>query len=352
MFTKPSLSWFSQSVRRPVNRYRLTIKPLIAFSAGAAVLLVSACGQISLSGKPGQGGAGQGHGQQGQGQAGQQGSFQGPSVAGYWTLSYTMGNKKMTANARLTQNGQQFEGSGADDHNSGAFNIEQGRISSAGEVRFYKKYPGKGAPIEYNGTVRMVDAMGYKGPYMEGEYVTASNGKIFQGKWEAQLAGAPEPETPPPSQQEPQVQPTSAPSGPPPQVPPPQAVGQTAPPPEPPPEQPVDPGKPPHLSGKWNTGYVYHGKTIHSTMYLEQEEGKIKGHGTDANTKEKFTIKGWYAFPKVTLVRTYVKGKGAAMNKTLTFRAKVQMVNDADYHGPYLEGETTLGELWQAQQYR
>lgn len=260
----------------------------------------------------------------------------------------------MVASARLTQAGNTFEGAGTDDHNNSPFNIAEGKITSSGEVRFYKKYAGKkSAPIEYTGKMRMVDAMGYKGPYMEGEYVTAFNGKIIEGKWEAQTSAIADPSPPPggqdPAQQMPQQEQPGQ------QMPADQATQQQpqqqeqAPPQQ---QQPIDAAHAPHLSGKWNTGFMYHGKTIHSKMYIEQEGGKVWGHGFDEQTKEKFTLKGWYSFPKLQFVRKYEKAKGAKTSKELTFRATVSVVNDGSYSGPYLEGETTLGERWEAQAYR
>lgn len=311
-------------------------------------LLMGACAQISMPGKK----DGPGQQQQPQQQAGNPSNA--PSIAGYWKINYTVKNKPMVASARITQSGNNFEGSGTDDHNNSPFNIAEGKIASSGEVRFYKKYAGKkSAPIEYTGKMRMVDAMGYKGPYLEGEYVTAFNGNIIQGKWEAQTAPISDPSPPPAGQDPSQPVPQQEPPGQ--QMQPDQAQQQEPPQQqEQPPaqQQPVDAAHAPHLSGKWNTGFIYHGKAIHSKMYIEQEAGKVWGHGFDEETKEKFSLKGWYSFPKLQFVRKYEKAKGAKTSKELTFRATVSMVNDGSYSGPYLEGETTLGERWEAQAYR
>lgn len=340
---------FNQNAKlERVSRLSARLRPVwLPFILGACVAL-NGCAQVSLSGKPKQGG-----GEQGQQQAPSQSNA--PNLAGYWKINYTVNNKPMTASARLTQAGNSFEGSGSDDHNSSPFNITEGRVTGGGEVRFYKKYSGKKtAPIEYTGKMRMVDAMGYKGPYMEGEYVTAFNGKIIQGKWEAQTSAIADPSPPPqaggqemPPQQPAQQQPM-------PQQPQEQPPQKEQPPQQeqPPAQQPVDAAHAPHLSGKWNTGFVYHGKTIHSKMYIEQEAGKVWGHGVDEETKEKFSLKGWYSFPKLQIVRKYEKAKGAKTTKELTFRATVSVINDGSYSGPYLEGETTLGERWEAQAYR
>jgi cell division septation protein DedD len=312
-----------------------------------AALLLGGCASVSLTPKQ--------PGQPGQKQEPAQSANTGdvPSIAGYWKINYTVNNKPMVASARITQAGNTFQGQGTDDHNNAPFNIAEGKMTPAGEIRFFKKYTSKkSTPIEYTGKIRMVDAMGYKGPYLEGEYVTAFNGNIIQGKWEAQTSAVADPSPPAPSQDPAQQQ------MPPPQQPQqqmPQDTGMQQPPAQeqpPPQQQPVDAAHAPHLSGKWNTGFIYHGKPIHSKMYIEQEGGKVWGHGFDEETKEKFSLKGWYSFPKLQFVRKYEKAKGAKTSKELTFRANVTVVNDGSYSGPYLEGETTLGERWEAQAYR
>lgn len=310
-----------------------------------AALSLAGCANVSLTPKQG--------GQPGQKQEQTPAANVGdvPSIAGYWKINYTVNNKPMVASARITQAGNTFQGQGTDDHNNSPFNIAEGKMTSSGEIRFFKKYTSKKAtPIEYTGKIRMVDAMGYKGPYLEGEYVTAFNGNIIQGKWEAQTSAVADPNPPAPVQDPAQQQMPQQP-----QQPMQQDPGMQQPPPQdqpPPQQQPVDAAHAPHLSGKWNTGFIYHGKPIHSKMYIEQEAGKVWGHGFDEETKEKFTLKGWYSFPKLQFVRKYEKAKGAKTSKELTFRANVSVVNDGSYSGPYLEGETTLGERWEAQAYR
>jgi len=318
---------------------------LSLFLVLTASLVMGGCAQVSLSGKKEPGGAGQQGGN----------ASNAPSVAGYWKINYTVKNKPMVASARLTQSGNSFEGSGTDEHNNAPFSIAEGKITSSGEVRFYKKYGGaKSTPIEYTGKMRMVDANGYKGPYMEGEYVTAFNGNIIQGKWEGQTSAIADPSPPATGQEPAQQMPEQAPAAQ--QMPQAEPMQQEQAPPQqeqpPPQQQPMDASHAPHLSGKWNTGYMYHGKTIHSKMYIEQDAGKVWGHGVDDETKEKFSLKGWYSFPKLQFVRKYEKAKGAKTSKELTFRANVSVVNDGSYSGPYLEGETTLGERWEAQAYR
>lgn len=344
----------AEETSRKVRPAKVTAMPAFLWSPARSVALLSiaalvaGCASVSLSPK----GGGQPGQKQEEGQSANTGNL--PSIAGYWKINYTVNNKPMVASARIIQSGNTFQGQGTDDHNNSPFNIAEGKMTSAGEVRFFKKYTSKkSTPIEYTGKLRMVDAMGYKGPYLEGEYVTAFNGNIIQGKWEAQTSAVADPAPPTPSQDPAQQQQAQQPPQPQQQMP--QDMGMQQPPQQqqpPPQQQPVDAAHAPHLSGKWNTGFIYHGKPIHSKMYIEQEAGKVWGHGFDEETKEKFSLKGWYSFPKLQFVRKYEKAKGAKTSKELTFRANVSVVNDGSYSGPYLEGETTLGERWEAQAYR
>ena len=220
------------------------------------------------------------------------------------------------------------------------FTIEQGGITGGTQIEFYKKYANSGAPeIQYTGTLEMATDPTYKGPYMHGDYTTAKNGKVISNIWEAELA-----------------QPGSAPAQEPKASPLPGMPAAPA---------PADSGllsRTPELSGKWNCGYEYNFKTIHSTMFLEQEGDRILGHGVDHETKEKFVIdKGWYHYPKLTLVRKWAaskqqvpnkKGKGkhseSRPERTMTFKATVSNVSDKDYSGPYLSGKTQGGGSWEA----
>jgi hypothetical protein len=85
-------------------------------------------------------------------------------------------------------------------------------------------------------------------------------------------------------------------------------------------------------------------------MYIEQEGDRVTGHGVDENTREKFVIeKGWYHYPKLTIIRKYLKKQGAARDYSMAFKADVSVVKDSDYQGPYLAGETQGGGRWEAQ---
>ena len=60
------------------------------------------------------------------------------------------------------------------------------------------------------------------------------------------------------------------------------------------------------------------------------------------NTNEKFSIpKGWYYYPKLTIVCHYEKGKAAAATRDLKVKANVGS-------GPSLKGETQFGGSWSA----
>jgi hypothetical protein len=243
---------------------------------------------------------------------------------GHWKVGFLYGTKNYTSTINLTQNGSAFHGTGADDDSNLPFSIEQGTITGQ-QISFIKQYTdGKHQPVQYDGSFQMVNDPNYSGPYLSGEYQLASHGKPISSAWEAEIVSdQPPPPTPPPP-------PDNADASPPPEAPPPHHA--------------------PQLSGKWNVGYEYNFKTIHSIMYLEQDGGKVTGHGFDENTKEKFVIaKGWYNYPRVTLVRKYLKGKGAAGDREVTFKAAVTWVSASDYTGPYLNGKTQGGGAWEAE---
>jgi hypothetical protein len=183
---------------------------------------------------------------------------------------------------------------------------------------------------------------------MSGEYTSANNGKIINNIWEAQMilpnqgektAAAPPPQEQAPAQAPEQKAPDHQQSAPPPSEQPRSLLANW----------PAD--RAPHLSGKWDVGYEYNFKTMRSSMFLEQEGDRISGHGVDLNTKEKFTIeKGWYHYPKVTIIRKYTKGKNqATATRTMAFKAQVSFISDKDYQGPYMNGKTQGGGAWEAQ---
>lgn len=245
----------------------------------------------------------------------------GPPLSGYWKMAYSVNGEVKSAHVRLTQSGNSFTGEGTDDHNNKAFVIEKGTLQD-GVVGFLKRYQDNAAalPVEYGGNLDMS-----QGGYISGRYLASANGQSVEGDWEAEKD---KPEAPASSSGSHSQAPSPA-------------------------HQSRRPDHAPDLSGKWDTGYEYQFKTIHSTMWLMQENNKLHGHGIDHSTKEKFTIdEGWYAFPKVTLIRKYAAIKSKKVNKPerkMTFKADVNWITEADYDGPYLQGKTDGGGNWEAQ---
>jgi hypothetical protein len=279
----------------------------------------------------------------------------GISMSGDWQFGFQFNNSTMQSTVHIDQQGTSFSGSGKDDQSGKEFQVLQGQISNNGShVTFIKKYTSGNSPeIQYIGELEMANDPSYKGPYMSGDYQTIYKGQPVSNRWEAEMIqnpGGSEHATPQPSQAPPV--PAPAPSVP---APPPQQENGLL-------------NKTPELSGKWNTGYEYNFKTIHSTMFLEQDGDRITGHGVDHETHEKFVIeKGWYHYPKLTLVRKWPKqavaaekgkkgkkGNGASLHgeRTMIFKATVSVVNDKDYSGPYLSGKTQGGGAWEAQMYK
>ncbi len=242
-------------------------------------------------------------------------------LSGYWKMAYSVNGEVKSAQVHLTQNGNSFSGQGTDDHNNKAFVIEKGTIQEGNIIGFIKRYADNPSalPVEYGGNLDMS-----QGGYISGRYLASVNGQSFEGDWEAEKDKT--------------EAPVSSGS---------QSPSQT------PAHHSRKPDHAPDLSGKWDTGYEYQFNTIRSTMWLMQENKKLHGHGIDHSTKEKFTIdEGWYAFPKVTLIRKYPAIKSKKVNKPerkMTFKADVSWITENDYDGPYLQGKTDGGGNWEAQ---
>jgi len=303
----------------------------------AVLLSLTGCAQLSQLGlgakKPAAGGtAAQGGGKEaGPGGAATPGQSA-RTLTGDWQVAFQYKNQTMKSTIHLKQDGNQFSGQGTDDESGRQFSISDGEISG-NKLEFFKKYEvadsSTAPPVDYGGEVDL----SANPPYMSGKYVANIQGEEVTGMWEAEMQ--------PPAGAAPQGEQQAQ-------------GGATAPGSQPgAPAAPVTPDKPPHLSGKWNVGYEYNFKTIRSVMFLEEDGGKLTGHGVDQNTREKFVIeKGWYNFPRVTIIRKYEKGKGAAADRTMTFKAQVSVVNDKEYQGPYMGGKTDGGGAWEAQQER
>lgn len=257
-----------------------------------------------------------------------------PSLTGYWQFGFQFQDKALQSSVHLEQNGNQFSGSGTDDQTNMAFDIDQGTIQGK-QIRFFKKYTdGKSAPVEYTGAIQTLSDKDYQGPYLSGKYTNGSETNL----WEAEKTQAPQQAAQPTPE-------TGGGAGEPEQSQAPSSV----------PHHQFAPDKPPDISGKWMTAYEYNFKTIKSTVFLEQDGGRITGHGIDLNTSEKFIIdQGWYHYPKLTLIRKYPptkpkKGKVMEPGRTMIFKAHIEIVTDKDYQGPYMSGKTQGGGNWEAQ---
>jgi hypothetical protein len=321
------------------------------FAGSAVLLVVAGCSNIKLDKKgAGKTQAAAGNGQPAQGGSQQSASGQ-PSLSGDWQFGFQFENSTLQSSVHLDQQGQTFSGTGKDDQTGMQFSVEQGTLNG-NQVQFYKKYSGNAPEVEYTGTLEMAKDSSYTGPYMHGEYTTGKAGKIVSNIWEAELA--PAGASQPPAQQSASPLQSQLPQQ---QMSAPQSASML--------------DKTPELSGKWNVGYEYNFKTIHSTMWMEQDRDRITGHGIDHETGQKFAIaQGWYRYPKLTLVLKWppskqtkmVKGKGkhpkpvkatvSVPERTMMFKAKVSNVNDRDYQGPYLNGKTQGGGNWEAQLYK
>lgn len=256
---------------------------------------------------------------------------------GDWRLGYKWKDQTYNASMSLKQHGKTFEGTGKEDESGFEFLVRHGQIAGD-QISFTKKYTGKNASvpeIQYTGALTQANEQNYQGPYLSGDYSMATKDGQVSNDWDAVRDTTPEPapseeQAPPPVQQAPVQQNQNI----------------------------SHPDKPPDLSGKWDVGFEYQFKTVHSVMFLEQEFDKIVGHGVDDN-HERFTIeKGWYHFPKLTLIRKYaksapIKAKGKTHEgkpgREMTFKADVSWANDKDYQGPYLGGKTDGGGNWEAE---
>lgn len=251
-----------------------------------------------------------------------------------WQVSYSVNGETRSSHMTLVQNGTQFEGSGTDDENATPFVVDSG-VFSGNSVLFHKRYhvdenPNL-PPIIYQGKFEMANSPNYSGPYMSGSYKFNKSGQVVEGQFDAQVDSGSG---------------TSNSSG----------SGSTAPPPQQSPQPAAGGNRRPDLSGKWDAGYEFEFKTVHSSMFLEQSGTKIVGHGMDKATKEAFKVEGTYKFPEVKMYVTYYPVKGpkgkAKPERKLEFRGSAASVNDADYQGTRMEGKTAGGGMWMAEQVR
>lgn len=276
-------------------------------------------------------------------------------VTGNWRIGYKYNGKVENASMHIVQEGNTFQGSGQDEPANTAFRIEQGTIQG-GQVSFIKRYTNSSdnSPgIQYAGRLTTTSQEGYTGPYLCGDYsVTTAKGRIISGDWDAiRQADQAAPTTttgvsPPSGKPQPQNEKVQAGA--------PKASALESEPQEAPLHK-TKSDKPPELSGKWNVGFEYQFRTVHSVMFLEQVGSAVSGHGMD-DDKEKFQVDGWYYYPRITLVRKYEKaekhGKSSKTARTMIFKGDVSNIDESDYQGPLLHGKTDGGGMWEAQEFR
>jgi hypothetical protein len=338
-----------ERLRKERTKAAKNISMLVTFSS--MVLILSACGQVKVPGGAKGGGDSQASSQsssakQGAGKANPEEASKNGMLNGDWRLGFKYNGQTFNASMSLKQRGNSFTGTGKEDETGNEFEIKEG-IVRGDQLQFTKKYIGKNAsmaPIQYAGTVTTANEQNYQGPYLSGDYsFTQKDGQQMSSEWDAvQDSGAQQAQAPQAPRQE--------------EAPPPQAQAPIE-----PSQNTIRPDHPPDLSGKWNVGFEYQFKTIHSVMFLEQDHEKITGHGVD-DTKEKFVIeKGTYKFPNLTLTRKYPKGETVKVKgkthegkpeRTMTFKADVSVLNDKDYQGAYLSGKTEGGGAWEAELYK
>lgn len=299
--------------RQAYTRFRLR-QAMAVLLIGSACAALSACQTVKLSG------------QSGSPTAGAAKPIDTP-VAGNWQISYSVGAETQSAHVNLSQSQNSFQGVGSDDSSQTNFVIDSGTINGK-SITFHKRYHVEEnpnlPPIVYIGSFEMVKTPEYSGPYMSGTYKQTVKGQSVEGKWDAQIDGGGAVAAPTQAEQS---------------APPQQGGGNRR----------------PHLSGKWDAGYEFEFKTVHSSMYIEQDGAKISGHGMDKSTKEAFTIKGTYKYPDLKMWIKYLPVKASGKNKakgerSLEFRGTAAVVNDAEYQGTRLEGKTNGGGLWMAEQ--
>lgn len=299
-----------------------------------SIALLTSCANISLGGKTG-GTGGQkqpANTNTGGGQTQQAQSGGPPPLDGEWEFDYEFKGQAFVGNVQLAQQGNALVGDGTDQDGK-QWTIENGQIQG-NQVSFQKKYANSPNAVTYTGELKHEESADYTGWLMQGTYsATGKDGAAVSGKWVANptvplqdpaaQASAPPPPQPmnpfPPSSSQPQQQQMSA--------------GEDV--------QPVD------ISGRYEGSYTYDFKKISTKMWLRNDGKKISGDGVDVTgkTSVRFTIpKGWYDYPKVTIVRQYTKGQGAQETRSMTFKAKISS-NGRDIT---MKGETQYGGAWDA----
>lgn len=311
---------------------------IILFLAGA----LASCTKINLSGKSG--GSAPAGGQQGgqpgasllgggqQQPAGQPGQL--PTMDGQWEIDYEFNGNQYIGNAEFAQQGEQIVGQGAD-QNGLEYELE-GTLQGS-KITFTKKYmkvdPPR-PPVTYTGELKWLQSPEYTGWALEGEYsATTANGQKLSGRWVGNPTGPPSADnqqTPPAAQSQAasgpltSSAPIAAPSTPIGNIP---SIGNV---------------KPGNISGNYTVAFQYKFKKNNSKLWLKQDGDKLSGDGQDTTTGDKFTIKGWYVYPKITMVRMYRKGAGAKENRDMMFKGTMS----SDGNRIVINGETEFGGKW------
>ena len=304
------------------------------------------CSKINLSGnKGGTAPAGGGQGQAGGGgtsllgaagqPAGPPSNGQVPTLDGQWEVDYEFKGQQFVCNVEFAQKGSQVVGQGTD-QNGLEYTLDG---SVAGEkVSLTKKYINTDPPrppVEYAGVLKYLQTPEYNGWAMEGDYsATTANGQKLSGKWVANPTGPPSGGAEQPPQQ---AAPTggifNAPANNTPPPPPAAPIGQIP---------SIGNVKPGNISGNYAVAYQYKFKKNNSKLWLKQDGDKLSGDGQDTTSGDKFTIKGWYTYPKITLVRMYRKNAGAKENRDMMFKG----VMSSDGNRIVINGETEFGGKW------
>ncbi len=302
---------------------------------------LASCTKINLSGNKGGTAPAGGQVQQsgggsllggGQQQPAQQNSGQIPALDGTWEVDYEFKGQQFMGNVQFAQQGNQVAGQGTDQN---GLEYEFDGSVQGDKVTLTKKYVNVDPPrppVTYTGQLKWLQTAEYTGWAMEGEYsATTANGQKLSGGWVANPIAAPAGE--PTSEQG-----TGAPP-----------LG-TPPPNNPPPAQSAPIGnipsignvKPGNISGNYTVAFQYKFKKNNSKLWLKQDGDKLSGDGQDTTSGDKFTIKGWYVYPKITIVRMYRKNAGAKENRDMMFKG----VMSSDGNRIVINGETEFGGKW------
>ena len=326
-----------------------------------SLALLMSCSKINLHGGRSQAAPGGGAnstvpangtplGAQQQGGGMQANSASPPVVDGDWEVDYEYGGSTYIGNVTFSQSGTALAGSGADQDGK-QWQLDAGQIQGT-KVAFGKKYAGSTSqPVIYTGELKYLQLPEYTGWAMEGTYSAQSpDGKSITGKWVAN------PTAPAPVAESAPSEPGQGPG-------PGKALGGA----EAAASHQVDhigDARPSDISGHYDGSYNFNFKKIKSKMWIESDCKKVIGRGYDILEKvsvktkakgkdkvkeqdinEHFIIeKGWYDYPKVTLIRQYIKGRGARETRTVIFRGQLSS-NGRDI---VMKGETQFGGSWDA----